>query len=60
MAKNTATNTRMTARDADELVGCWVNHKGAELRIEAVRRMGRAGWMMRLSNGALIRPSELC
>lgn len=53
------TTIKLTARNAKAMIGYTVNHKGEDLRILEVKRMGAAGWMMRLSNGALIRPGEI-
>lgn len=51
--------TKLTARNARELIGCTVSHDGVDHLIEDVRHMGRGGWMLKLSNGALLRPSEI-
>lgn len=54
-----AKNTELTARTARTLIGYTVNHDGQDHRIDDVRHMGRGGWMLRLSNGAVLRPSEI-
>lgn len=55
----TKTTTKLTASAARQMIGCTVSHRGQDLRIEDVRHMGVAGWVMRLSNGALLKPSEI-
>ena len=54
------TNTnKLTARNARTMIGCMVRHDGADLEILDVRHMGRGGWMLKLSNGAMLRPAEI-
>jgi len=55
----TRTITKITARNAKTLIGYTVQHDGCDHRIEDVRHMGRGGWMLKLDNGALLRPSEI-
>ena len=50
---------KLNARTAKTIIGHTVSHDGQDLRIEDVRHMGRGGWMLFLSSGALLRPSEL-
>lgn len=52
------TNTP-TARTAKTLIGYSVSHDGQNLRIDDIQHMGRGGWMLKLSNGAMLRPSEI-
>jgi hypothetical protein len=53
------TTTKITARNAKSLIGYTVHHGGEDLRIDDVRHMGRGGWMLALSNGAIVRPGEI-
>lgn len=53
------TNTKMNARTARQMVGCTISHNGTDLVVLDVRHMGVGGWMMKLSNGAMLRPSEI-
>lgn len=53
------TADKLTARTAKTMIGCSVSHSGQDLRIEDVQHMGRGGWMLKLSNGAMLRPSEI-
>lgn len=50
---------KLTARAARQMVGCTISHDGADLTILGVDHMGAGGWMLRLSNGAILRPSEI-
>jgi len=57
--KNKMNGTKLIARTAKTLIGYTVNHEGIDHTITDVMHMGAGGWMLRLSNGALLRPSEI-